>query len=484
MLKREFFIAAGSLLFGAGLMAEGEKPNIILVLADDLGYGDVGYNGQKKIKTPNLDQMAKEGMVFSNFYAGSPVCGPSRATLMSGRHTGHCKIRGNPRWTKSGKAVDFSESDQTLGKVMQKAGYACGYFGKWALNENIDKGGGHPYKHGFDEFWGFNTHGEAHYHWPDYVWHNDKKVDLGGKSNWQNKKVYADDLFTEKAADFIKGNAGKKPFFAFLGYTIPHKGISAPKESWKQYENLGWKKRKGKVAHYRDDPDTNISYAAMVSHMDAYIGQLQALLKEKGILENTLIIFTSDNGHEHDKGFFGSSGIYTGRKRWLYEGGIRMPTVVTWPAKIKAGTVIDKPFAFWDVMATFAELAGITAPENDGISFVPALVGKEQKAHDYLYWEFNERGKPMQAVRFAGKWKAYREWNKKTGGMGAIKLYDLVSDPSEKNDQATSKPELVKRAEKILKSARTPASEFPLTPKGLGRGKAKGKKKKSKKNNI
>lgn len=464
-------LTLASTLSIAAVASAAEKPNVIFILADDLGFGDVGFNGQKRIKTPQLDQLAKEGMVLNSFYAASPVCGPSRACLMSGQHTGHCKIRGNPRWTKSGNAVDFDETDKTLGTVMKEAGYACGYFGKWALNEDIKKGSGHPNKHGFDEFWGFNTHVEAHYHWPDYVWHNDKKVDLGGGSNWKEKKVYADDLFTEKAIDFIKTNGGKKPFFAFLGYTIPHRGISAPKASWTQYEGLGWPKRKGRVGHYRDDPDTNISYAAMVSHMDAYIGRLKAVLKEKGILENTLIIFTSDNGHEYDTGFFNSNGIYTGQKRWLQEGGIRMPTVVYWPGTIKPGATMDLPFAFWDIMPTFAELAGTTAPEGDGISMVPSLLGKgKQATHPYLYWEFNEKRGPMQALRFDGKWKAYREWEGKS--MGPIQLFDLEKDPSEKANLAETHPELVTRAETLFRESRIPSDEFTLEPK------AKGKKKK------
>lgn len=466
--------------------AESTKPNIVFILADDLGYGDVGFNGQKKIKTPHLDQLAKEGMVFSDFYSGSAVCGPSRATLMSGKHTGNCKIRANPRWTISDKAIDFDENDQTLGKVIKSAGYACGYFGKWGLNENLEAGTGHPNKQGFDEFWGFNTHREAHAHWPEYVWHNSKKIDTGGKDNWKEKKVYADDLFNEKAIEFIEENAGKKPFFAFLGYTIPHEGISAPRESWKQYENLGWPKKKGRVAHYRDDPDTNISYAAMISHMDAYVGQLKQTLKEKGVLDNTIIFFTSDNGHYYPD-FFNSGGEFKGRKTWLWEGGIRMPTVVSWPNKIKAGSTLDKPFALWDVMETFAEITGATAPKGDGISFLPALLGeKNQKMHDYLYWEFNERNGSLQAVRFAGKWKGYREWSKKSAAMGPIQLYDLEKDPGETKNQASAYPELASQAEKILNTARTEDPAFPMEPKGKATPKTtkanpKAGKKKSKK---
>jgi arylsulfatase A-like enzyme len=451
-------IAVGPDAFGA------ERPNIIFILADDLGFGDVGFNGQKKIKTPELDRLSREGMRLNSFYAGSPVCGPSRATLMSGKHTGHCKIRGNPRWTKSGKPVDFATTDETLGKVMKSAGYACGYFGKWALNENVDVGSAHPNKHGFDEFWGFNTHIEAHYHWPDYVWHNDKKVDLGGPSNWAEKKVYADDLFTEKAIDFINTQTGEQPFFVFLGYTIPHRGISAPEASWKQYEGQGWPSKKGKRGHYRDDPDTHISYAAMVSHMDSYIGQIRAALDQRGILKETLILFTSDNGHEYDTGFFDSNGIYTGKKRWLHEGGIRMPSVAFWPEAIKANTQLDTPFAFWDIMATFSELAGGNAPTGDGISFLPSLTGKgTQPEHDYLYWEFNEKKGPMQALRFGGTWKAYREW--KGDGMGAIQIFDLENDPSETKNQAASQPDMVAKAEALFEQARTPHSEFPLVRK-------------------
>ncbi len=481
MNKRRLLLGVGGFLLAGSLFASQGvsdiKPNIVFILADDLGFADVGFNGQQKIKTPNLDQMAKDGMVFSDFYSGSAVCGPSRATLMSGRHTGHCKIRTNPRWIQSGETIDFDENDQTLGKVIKSAGYACGYFGKWGLNENLEAGTGHPLKQGFDEFWGFNTHREAHYHWPEYYWHNYEKVVVAeGKTNWNQKKVYADDVFTEKAIDFINDNAGNTPFFAFLGYTIPHTGISAPKSSWKQYENLGWPKRKGKVGHYRDDPDVNISYAAMISHMDAYIGQLKEALERKGVLDNTLIFFTSDNGH-YKSSFFESGGEFKGGKMWLWEGGIRMPAVVTWPGKIEAGSVMDQPFALWDIMATFAELAGAETPENDGISFVPALLGREQKNHDYLYWEFNERNGPMQAIRFAGKWKAYRAWDKKAGSMGPIQLHDLKTDPGETKNLAASNPELAQRAEQILETARTPDAAFPLTPKGQD-GQKKGRKKK------
>jgi arylsulfatase A len=447
-------------------VASADRPNVVFILADDMGYGDVGFNGQDKIKTPHLDLLAKNGMIMNGFYAGSTVCGPSRASLMSGRHTGNCKIRGNPRWTKSGKPIDFTTDDITLGTVMSKAGYACGYFGKWALNENISVGSGHPNKHGFEEFWGFNTHREAHYHWPRYVWHNDKKYDLGGENNWKDKKIYADDLFTDKALKFIDRHAGHRPFFVFMGYTIPHLGISSPKSSRKKYEGKGWPSRSLKGSHYHNDPDTNISYASMISHMDDYVGQLVKTLKKNRILNNTLVFFTSDNGHEYDNGFFDSNGVYTGKKRWLKEGGIRVPTMAFWPDKIKPGIKLELPFAFWDIVPTFAELAGAKPPEGDGISFVPSLKGqKGQKEHDYLYWEFNERLGPMQAIRFDGNWKAYREWDTKKNNFGAIQIYNLIKDPSEKNNLASTEAKRSAKANDIFSNARTENDEFPLLPK-------------------
>jgi len=451
---------------------EKEKPNIIFVLADDLGFGDVGFNGQNKFKTPNIDKMCKIGATMTNFYAGAPVCGPSRATLLYGQHCGNVPIRGNPRWSKSGKPVTLKTNDILLQKELKKAGYQTAIFGKWAMNENFEENNnvGHPLKQGFDEFVGFNTHGEAHHHWPDFVWDGYKKVDLSGgevKGNWKNKIKYADQLFTEKTLDYIDRKAGKKPFFIYLNYTAPHKGYTAPAESKKKYSKLNWPIAKGKSGHYEMDRDMNTAYAGMVSSMDDFIGEIFTKLKEKNIYDNTLVIFTSDNGHEIGWDFFNSGGGLRGKKRSVTEGGVRMPTTIVWPGVVKAGVNIDTPLAFWDVLPTLCDIVDVkTEAKTDGLSFYPALKGdyKNQLQHDYLYWEFNEGRGPMQAIRFANH-KAIRYWDRKKDSMGSIQLYDLNKDIGEAVDIASIKTELREKALNIFATARSEHLEFPLTPK-------------------
>ena len=449
------------------------RPNIVFIIVDDLGYGSVGFNGSDKILTPHLDKMASEGMRMNAFYAAAPVCGPSRAALMFGQHIGHGKIRGNPRWSlpaSQGKGtVEVEETDQLLPSYLKAAGYATGCFGKWGLNENLEANGGHPNKHGFDEFWGFNTHGEAHYHWPDFVWHNSEKVDLGDNGkNWEEKRVYGDDLFTEKSLEFIADQRAKKiPFFVYLSLTSPHKGNSAPEKYRKWYKDQKWPFIKGGVKHYRDDPGQNEAYAGMISHSDAMVGKVKSKLVELGIDENTLIFFTSDNGQEWGRNFFGGTSPFTGGKRSLNEGGIRMPTIAYWPKTIAAGQQSDLPFAFWDVLPTFCELAGATIPGvTDGISMVPLLTGngqKKQPNHEYLFWQFNEKRGPMLAVRF-GKWKALQYWIPKQKKLEPLRLYNLEKDPGEINDLAGTFPERVKQAYAYLKQAWIPDPNYPLAP--------------------
>ena len=480
-----------NMIFAAGVTAslaataadeKSGKPNIIFILADDLGYGDVGFNGQTKFKTPNIDLMTENGATMTNFYAGAPVCGPSRATLLYGQHTGHAPIRGNPSWTKSGKAPVLKADDVLLQKELKRAGYNTAVFGKWAMNENLKENSGHPLKQGFDEFVGFNTHLEAHYHWPDFVWDGEDKVDLSGGTpggNWKNRLTYADDLFTEKALDYIDRKAGSDPFFLYLNYTAPHKGYTSPEDSKKQFEELDWPVAKGKKGHYEMDPDMNTAYAGMISRMDGYVGEIFAKLNEKEIASNTLVIFTSDNGHEISWDFFDSGGGLSGKKRSVTEGGIRMPTALVWPGVAKPGSTIDTPLAFWDVLPTFCDIAGVTpSGETDGLSFYPALKGDmdNQKEHEYLYWEFNESKGPMQAIRFKN-WKAIRYWKKKTKSMGPIQLYNISKDKGEKNNLATKMPELAGEALKMIEGARTEHPEFPLKPKVRKKKKKKKKKK-------
>ena len=452
-----------SLVGAAGLSGAALRPNIIYVLTDDLGWGDAGFNGQQKIRTPVMDDLARRGAVFENYYSAAPVCGPARTSLMTGLHTGHAQIRGNPRWSTTSQAQSLAEGTVTVATELQRAGYTTLCAGKWGLNDNLAINTGHPLKQGFDEFLGFNTHGEAHFHWPDFIWHNTEKVDLGGKSNWLEKKTYADDLFAEKAVGFIRAAEGK-PFFIYLNFIIPHYGITVPEDSQFPYRNLGWPKRMmPQSGHYHHDPEGNVSYAGMVSRVDAYMKQLVDVLREKGLEENTLIIFSSDNGHQYDDGFFDSNGPFSGGKCSLREGGIRMPAFAYWPGTVPAGSRISHICAFWDILPTFCELAGAQpSGKTDGISFVPALTGnsKEQRTHEYLYWEFNEREGPMQAVRF-GEWKAIRLWDLNSGRMSPVQLYRLDGDLAEEEDLARKFPERVEQALLYLAGART---EHPLYP--------------------
>jgi arylsulfatase A-like enzyme len=440
------------------------RPNIIYVLTDDLGWGDVGFNGQKKIRTQFLDRLAAEGAVFQNYYSASPVCGPARASLMTGLHTGHSQIRGNPRWSTTSKALSLDPGTMTVAKELQRAGYATFCIGKWGLNDNLASNTGDPLKQGFDEFFGFNTHGEAHFHWPGFVWHNGGKVDLGGPLNRREKRVYADDLFTAKTVEYIAG-AGEKPFFIYLNYTTPHLGITVPEDSQIPYRNLGWPSRvMPQDGHYEYDPDSNVSYAGMVSRLDSHMLRLVDALHSKGLDQNTLIVFSSDNGHEYDDGFFDSNGPFSGGKRSLKEGGIRMPAFAWWPGTVPAGLKVAHLCAFWDVLPTFCELAGIKPSEKtDGISFVPALTGRaaEQPVHEYLYWEFNEREGPVQAVRF-GDWKAIRSWNRTAEQFDSVRLYRVDRDLAEADDLSAKYPEEALRALQYM-SCRTEHPLYPLS---------------------
>ena len=433
------------------------KPNIILIVADDLGWGDVGFNGQAKIKTPNIDKLAKSGIVFNNFYSGSTVCGPSRASLITGKHTGHSSVRGNPRWTASGKPVDIKDEDITIAEELKRAGYTTGIIGKWGLAENLDKG--KPNNQGFDYFYGFNKHLPAHHYYPDSIWENDTKIVIEG-NNWKEKKShYVQDLFTNKAKDYIKKNS-KNPFFLYLAYTVPHYELTVPEDSKKQYRNKNWPLREMKSGHYLNDKNGHVTYAGMVSRLDKQIGELMAILEEKGISDNTLVIFTSDNGHEYDKvndEFFNSNGPYKGHKRDLYEGAIKMPFVAKWPKVIEPGSQTNHISAYWDILPTFCEIAKINVTaDTDGISFLPALKSTQQKTHDYLYWEFNESKGPIQAIR-KGKWKAVKRYQKE------MELYNLENDKGEYYNIAKNHPEIILEMNTLLKISRTEHPEFPLT---------------------
>lgn len=436
------------------------KPNIIFILADDLGYGDLGCYGQEKIKTPNLDKLASRGIIFTQHYAGSTVCAPSRASLMTGYHTGHTVVRGNRPMKPEGQ-YPMPDSTVTVAELLKDAGYVTGALGKWGLGGPGSEGD--PVNQGFDLFFGYNCQREAHFFYPEHLWRNTEKVILpenaGGK-----KEIYSHDMIAEEALNFIKENKDK-PFFLYIPFTIPHAELAVPENSLNEYKGK-FPEEPFPGAHYGAQEFPKAAYAGMVSRMDADIGRIMELLNELNLSENTLVIFTSDNGPHHEGGndpdFFDSNGPLRGIKRDLYEGGIRVPFIARWTRKIKPGTETSHISAFWDLLPTACEIAGTEAPENiDGISYLPAMLGQEQVVHDYLYWEFLEQG-GKQAVR-KGDWKAVR-LNVKKNPESPIELYDLSSDTGEENNIADKNPEIVKMMEDIMEKARFEDTIWSLIP--------------------
>ena len=456
------------------------KPNIIVIIADDLGYGDIEPYGQKYIKTPHLNKMAEQGIRFTQHYSGSTVCGPSRASLLTGLHTGNSPIRANPKWSKSGKPVNLPKNGDTIASMLKDNGYKTALIGKWGLSENKQVNlSNMPLAQGFDYFFGYRTHGSAHhYYWPT-MYKNNEEYELEGNDFRKNQGQYTHDVFTKQALNYITEQDNKKPFFMQIAYTIPHLALTVPEDAKEQYKDLGWPKRMlNTEGHYRNDAEGNVTYAAMVSRMDRDIGKIISTLKQKGLDKNTLILFTSDNGHEYDRGFFNSSGSLKGHKRDLYEGGIRVPLIAYWPNKITTKRTSDHKAAFWDYMPTFCQLAGSSdCPVTDGVSFAPTLLGdKNQAEHDYLYWEFNEgkRG-PMQAV-IKDDWKLIKFHNK------SDQLYNLANDINEENDLAKKHPEVTQQLLKIIKNARSDNPEYPLEvlPNASKKNKNKNKKNRNK----
>lgn len=433
------------------------KPNIIFILADDLGYGDLGCYGQTKIKTPNIDRLAGEGIRFTDFYAGSTVCAPSRCALMTGLNTGHGRIRGNAN-------VPLKPEDVTIAELVHDAGYHTGLIGKWGLgNENTT---GTPWSKGFDEFVGYLDQTHAHDYYTSYLWRYDFRTKFNQQEHFPEnqdvqKKLYMHDLFTTAALNYVNINKPsrlnrERPFFLYLAYTIPHANNEEGKRS-------GNGMQVPSDAPYSDEPwpQTEKNKAAMITRLDGDIGRLLDKLKQLKLDDNTIVFFSSDNGPHKEGGvdpkFFQSSGPFRGIKRDLYEGGIRVPLIVRWPSHIKAGNVTSVPFAFWDFLPTAAELTGAKMPKDiDGISMLPTILGKTQtNQHAFFYWEFHEGGS-KQAVRM-GDWKAVR----KAPGQ-ALELYNLKSDPGEKSDVAADHPDVVAKIEDYLKTARTPSEQWPL----------------------
>jgi arylsulfatase A-like enzyme len=446
----------------------GAKPNIVYILADDLGYGDLGCYGQKDIRTPNLDQMAKEGMLFTQHYAGSTVCAPSRSCLMTGLHTGHTPIRGNREHKPEGQ-YPLPKEAATIAEVLHKAGYVTGAFGKWGLGYPGSEGD--PNNQGFDEFFGYNCQRLAHNYYPYFLRYNAKKVMLPGNNGSQTEH-YGPDVIQRQALEFIETNRNRR-FFLYVPSTIPHAELLVPDdEIVRSYRGkFEEKPYKGvddgpnyKLGGYGSTQTPRANFAAMVTRLDKHVGEILKKLRQLGIEKNTVVFFSSDNGPHSEGGedpsYFNSSGGIRGQKRDLYEGGIRVPMIAYWPGRIKADSTSKHVSAFWDVFATLAEIAGAEADvQTDGISFVPALRGRdgEQQAHEYLYWEFHEQG-GKQAVR-KGKWKAVRLGVQKDPSA-PVELYDLEADPQESKDIASEHADIVAEMMEIMRTARTDSPVF------------------------
>ena len=500
--KKLFFVGTGLACLPFNAQAkDNTRPNIIYIMCDDMGYGDLGCYGQPYIQTPHLDQMAKEGMRFTQAYAGSPVSAPSRASFMTGQHSGHCEVRGNKEYWRNAPTVmygnnkDYSIVGQhpydpehiILPEILKDYGYTTGMFGKWA--GGYEGSVSTPDKRGIDEFFGYICQFQAHLYYPNFlnrfsrsqgdtnvvrvIMEENIKYPMFGK-DYSKRSQYSADIIHREAIKWLDKQNGSQPFFGIFTYTLPHAELVQPEDSIL----LGYEKQffndktwgGSESSRYNPTVHTHAQFAGMITRLDAYVGEVLAKLKDKGLDENTIVIFTSDNGpHEEggaDPEFFGRDGKLRGIKRQCYEGGIRIPFIVRWPGKVAKGSVNDHIFAFYDMMPTFCELAGVkdyvkkyTNKKKridyfDGISIVPTLMGKNnQKEHEFLYWEFNETN--QIAVRM-GDWKLVVK-------KGEPHLYNLASDIHEDNDISAQHPDIVKRMKKIIYSQHTPNPHFKVT---------------------
>lgn len=472
MKRRDFLKAAGvaaaSMALSHPMYSAGRrrKPNIVYILADDLGYAELGCYGQKKIKTPNIDRLAENGMRLTQHYSGNPVCAPSRCSLMTGLHTGHAQVRGNKQiggqegWrlgSTTGGQWNIAPDTVTVAKILKGSGYKTGAFGKWGLGTVGSTGD--PQKQGFDHFFGYICQRQAHTYYPNHLWDDGKIHWLRENENGDN--IYSHDVIARRALDFVR-KYKDEPFFLYVPFTIPHVALQAPEDSLNQYKGKWPDPPYDGSKGYFPHENPRACYAAMVTRMDESVGEIVALLDKFNLADDTLVIFTSDNGPTFnggsDSAFFESAGPLRGLKASVYEGGIRVPYIAKWPGKIKPGTTSDHISAFWDLLPTACDIIGRSAPAGiDGISMLPTLLGRpeSQKQHEYLYWELNGQ----QAIRM-GRWKALRQkpWL-------ATELYDLESDLGEQNNLADKYPEKVRSFETLFETARTPSEVFPLPKK-------------------
>jgi len=439
------------------IRAQTPKPNILFIHADDLGYGDLSVYGQQKFQTPNIDRLASSGIRFTNYYAGSTVCAPSRNALMTGQHTGHAWVRGN----LAGNSLRVE--DRTIAMALRDAGYRTAMIGKWGLGETASPG--RPDRKGFEYSFGYLSQTHAHRQFTDHLYRNGERVET-------NPNEYSNDLFTNETMSFIERN-DPRPFFIYLNYTIPHAELRVPDDSLEPFTGkfpetpFVNKTADSKLTGpdepslgYRSQPTPHAAFAAMITRMDRDVGRIVDLLRTRGLVDRTLVVFTSDNGPHKEGGadpdFFNSSGGLRGIKRDMYEGGIRVPMVASWPGVIPAGATSEYAAAHWDWFPTLLEIAGSPQPRGlDGVSIVRALHGQTQPAHDFMYWEFHERGF-QQAVRM-GNWKAVRLAKDKP-----LELYDLSTDVKETTDVASKHPGIVAKIERYLTSARTENPNWPI----------------------
>ncbi|MCE1197375.1 MAG: arylsulfatase [Marinilabiliales bacterium] len=456
----------------ASLATSAQHPNIVFILADDLGYADLGCYGQQHFETPNIDRLAQEGMRFTRHYAGCTVSAPSRSSLMTGLHTGHAPIRGNKGFGNEGE-WPVPAGTFTLAGMLKSAGYRTGAFGKWGLGSPGSEGD--PLNQGFDTFFGFNSQTLAHNYYADYLWDNDKKFMIEENRDGKNGR-FVPDLIHQRALQFLEENK-EKPFFLFYPTTIPHAELVAPEEEMARFRGKfpPEKSFKGtdkgqpgfRKGPYGSQLETHAAFAAMVTHLDRQVGEIMAKLKELGLDQNTLVIFSSDNGPHIEGGadpdFFDSNGPCKGFKRDLYEGGIRIPMITRWPGHIQPGKVTDHASAFWDFLPTLAELTGQKIPDHlDGLSFLPLLIGKKgQQNHRFFYWEFHEL-KGRQAI-LMGNWKLIR-YQVMVPEETTTELYDLSKDPGETHNLAARYPAKVALLLKQLKKERTVSAGFPFPP--------------------
>ena len=457
-----------------------QTPNVVYVLADDLGWSELGCYGQDKIRTPHMDRLAREGMRFTQHYSGSPVCAPSRCVLLTGKHTGHAVVRNN--WENGGWGESepegqypLPESEVTIAEMLKDRGYATACIGKWGLGgpETV----GHPNNQGFDHFYGYLCQRKAHNYYPSHLWRNGEKhvindgeyfrahqrlkEPLATEEAYQeryDRADYAPALMRDEAVEFIRDNADG-PFFLYYASPIPHVALQAPQEDIEQYprdwDDQHYLGHQGYLPH----PRPRAAYAAMITHLDAEIGAILDELEAQGVADNTIVMISSDNGTTFNGGveadFFDSTASLRGLKCSLYEGGIRVPMIVRWPGHVKPGTMSDHISSFQDVMPTIADVTSTTAPDSDGVSFLPELTGGEQQDHEVLYWEFGRQ----QAVRM-GRWKGIRP-NLKNGNT-TIQLFDLESDLGEQQDVSAAHPEVVDRLRRAMEEQHVPSEIFPL----------------------